>query len=432
MRPLHVAITCLLLIAAAHVAPAQEVRTPAATGDTLLMHRDTTVSTGTVPTTLTDSVRAHQGQDSLTLPPATPGNADTAARLQDSIPTPPPADTLVRPADSAMITPRADTLTVIAVGDIMLGSDFPPKVLLPPSNNAYALLAPAVPIFQRGHVVFGNLEGAFLDGGKPYKSCSNPDKCYRFRMPTHLAPALKQAGFNAISLANNHVGDFGPPAQQCTMRLLDSMGIAHAGLLAHPVDTLYVQGYKIGLCAFAPNSGTNQLNNYTTLRKTVNDLKAKCDIVIASCHMGAEGATHTHITRAKELYLGENRGNPHEIARVLIDAGADLVLGHGPHVTRAIDLYQGRFIVYSMGNFCTYGGINLLGPGGLAPIMEIRIDGTGKFISATIHSTRQQGRGGVQLDPNRAVLREIRKLTAQDLPQAPIHIDEEGLVTPKM
>ena len=115
MRPLHVAITCLLLIAAAHVAPAQGVRTPAATGDTLLMHRDTTVSTGTVLTTLADSVRAHQGQDALTLPPTTPGNADTAARLQDSIPTPPPADTLARPADSAMVTLRADTVTVIAV-----------------------------------------------------------------------------------------------------------------------------------------------------------------------------------------------------------------------------------------------------------------------------------------------------------------------------
>jgi len=222
------------------------------------------------------------------------------------------------------------------------------------------------------------------------------------------------------------VGDFGEAARRCTGRLLDSLGIARAGLLAHPVDTIWVKGVKIGLCAFAPNSGCCQLNDYAGLRRIVAGLKAKCQLVIASCHMGGEGSAQTHITKQREIFLGENRGNPYEIARVLIDAGADVVIGHGPHVTRAVDIYKGRLIAYSLGNFCTYGGFNLRGVCGISPVLEVRVGPSGQFLGGRLHATRQEGRGGVRLDAAGTVIAEIRRLMAHDIPETQLVVHEDG------
>lgn len=328
-------------------------------------------------------------------------------------------------------TLTADTLTLVAVGDIMLGTDYPLKSYLPPNDNPDALLSPVAPYIQEADIAFGNLEGAFLDGGKPAKSCRDLSRCYLFRMPTRYAGALQRAGFDILSLANNHVGDFGTPAQNKTRALLDSLGIRHAGLLAHPTDTLTVKGVKIGFCAFAPNSGTCQLNDYKLLTRTVQDLKKDCAIVIASCHMGAEGASHTHVTKKKETFLGENRGNVYEIARVLIDAGADLVLGHGPHVTRALDLYKERFIVYSMGNFCTYGRFSLSGVSGIAPLLQLRITSSGEFVDGNVIATKQISPGGTMLDPSQRVVNELIKLMQTDLPNTPLKLESSGRILRK-
>ena len=328
-------------------------------------------------------------------------------------------------------TLTADTLTLVAVGDIMLGTDYPLKSYLPPNDNPDALLSPVAPYIQEADIAFGNLEGAFLDGGKPAKSCRDLSRCYLFRMPTRYAGALQRAGFDILSLANNHVGDFGTPAQNKTRALLDSLGIRHAGLLAHPTDTLTVKGVKIGFCAFAPNSGTCQLNDYNLLTRTVQNLKKNCAIVIASCHMGAEGASHTHVTKKKETFLGENRGNVYEIARILIDAGADLVLGHGPHVTRALDLYKERFIVYSMGNFCTYGRFSLSGVSGIAPLLQLRITSSGEFVDGNVIATKQISPGGTMLDPSQRVVNELIKLMQTDLPNTPLKLESSGRILRK-
>ena len=221
------------------------------------------------------------------------------------------------------------------------------------------------------------------------------------------------------------------PAQTRTRALLDSLGIRHAGLLAHPTDTLTVEGLRIGFCAFAPNNGTCQLNDYELLRRTVHQLKKENDIVIASCHMGAEGAKHTHVTKQKELFLGENRGNVYEIARVLIDAGADLVLGHGPHVTRAIDIYKRRFIVYSMGNFCTYGRFSLSGVSGLAPLLQLKVTRDGRFVGGRVIATKQISPGGTLLDSDGRVIEEMRRLIASDIPSAEIELSTDGEIRVK-
>lgn len=346
--------------------------------------------------------------------------------VQDSVVTP----QIIQPISVDSL--YADTLTIAAVGDIMLGTDFPSKSSLPPKDDPDALLAPVATYLQQADIAFGNLEGAFLDGGQPAKFCRDLSSCYLFRMPTRYAPALKRAGFDLLSMANNHVGDFGEPARKKTRQLLDSLGIRNAGLVVHPTDTLTVKGIKIGFCAFAPNSGTCALNDYELLRRTVKKLKETNDIVIASCHMGGEGASRTHVTKQKEIFLGENRGDVYEIARVLIDAGADLVLGHGPHVTRAIDIYKERFIVYSMGNFCTYGRFSLSGVSGIAPLLQIRILADGRFVDGQVIATKQIAPGGTLLDPTNRVINEMCKLIQTDLPETRISLSDEGKISLKI
>lgn len=202
--------------------------------------------------------------------------------------------------------------------------------------------------------------------------------------------------------------------------------IAFAGLTSVPMDTFSIQGIKYGFCAFSPNTGTMKINDYKVVKSIIQNLDSISDIVIVSFHGGAEGSKYRHITKKTEFIFGENRGNPYEFARMCIDAGADIIFGHGPHVTRAIDCYKNRFIAYSMGNFATYGRFNLRGVNGLAPIIEIKVDKNGEFKNGKIISTKQLGEGGPVLDKDQKVLQEIIELTASDLPESPILIDSEG------
>lgn len=324
--------------------------------------------------------------------------------------------------------PDTTLLSIIGVGDIMLGTDYPSVKFLPPNNNCKPLLEPAIHILRNADVTFGNLEGSFLDKGQVAKRCNDSTKCYAFKMPSKFIHCLTNAGFDVVSLANNHVGDFGDAGRRNTRKLLDSVGINYGGLLTHPTSSFVRNGIRFGFCAFAPNSGTCSLNDIERAKEIVTSLKSQNDIVIVSFHGGAEGASHRNVTRKTETFYGENRGNVYEFARHVIDAGADVVFGHGPHVTRAIDLYKGRFIAYSLGNFCTYARFNLKGPNGFAPIVKLYVDKNGKFVKGEIFSIVQLGEGGVSLDDSNQALKEIQRLTKIDFPEVNLNILDNGEV----
>lgn len=316
-------------------------------------------------------------------------------------------------------------IKLIGVGDIMLGTNFPNAGYLPP-NDGKDMLAAVKGILQTGDITFGNLEGVLLTDDGPVKKCSDPSVCYAFKTPDHYINYFLEAGFNLLSVANNHVNDFGEVGVRNTLRVLQEAGIPHAGLKSVPYTTFEKEGVKFGFAAFAPNSGTIPLNDYANAKKIIAHLDSISDLVIVSFHGGAEGAAMRHITRKTETFLGENRGNPYEFARMVIDAGADVVLGHGPHVTRALDTYKNRLIVYSMGNFATYGRFNLSGPNGISPIIEVEMTKNGEFIRGKIHSTMQVGKGIPALDESQRVLKEIQQLTAQDIPESILEINEDG------
>ena len=323
-----------------------------------------------------------------------------------------------------------DTIQVVAVGDIMMGTIFPNREFLPPNNDCSRSFSMVKQYFADADIVFGNLEGVFIDSNTNAKSCRNPENCYTFGMPTKYVQCLVDAGFNIMSLANNHMGDYGETGRKSTMETLKNAGIYYAGLLSCPTTEFVLDDVKYGFCAFAPNMGTIDVKNIPAAMEIVRGLKERCDIVIVSFHAGAEGRTYQHVTRQTETYLGENRGNVYEFAHKMIDAGADILLGHGPHVTRAVEIYKDRFIAYSMGNFSTFSRVNVQGVNGVAPIFRIFTTREGKFIKAHITPTWQPEHDRTpRLDPANRVISVIQNLTKTDFPESKIQISDDGWIT---
>jgi hypothetical protein len=250
-------------------------------------------------------------------------------------------------------------------------------------------------------------------------------------MPEKYVSALTASGFNILSLANNHFGDFGLPSRIRTREILDSVGIKYAGLIEHPWSVFRKDSLLYGFCAFAPNAGTVNINDIEEAGKIVKMLADTCNIVIVSFHGGAEGADFQNVPKTDEIFHGEDRGDVYKFAHTMIDNGADVVFGQGPHVSRSIEVYKDRFISYSLGNFCTYGRFNLAGPNGLAPIVKINVDTTGRFLSGRIIPAYQPWPGGVMYDDNKRVINKIRDLTAEDFPDAVITISDNGKITYK-
>lgn len=324
-------------------------------------------------------------------------------------------------------TKTNDTLTFIGVGDMMLGTNYPSADFLPPENGKN-LMSSVNHILKDANITFGNLEGVVLNEGGTVKKCSNPKLCYAFRMPEKLLDNLLTAGFDVMSIANNHVGDFGVEGRKNTIKALQNINMPAAGLESVPSVIFEKDGVRYGFVGFAPNSGTMDIRNLPAAKKLVSELAEKCDIVIVSFHGGAEGTGHQHITKKDEPFHGENRGNVHAFAHTVIDAGADVVFGHGPHVTRAVEVYKDRFIAYSLGNFCTYARFNLRGVSGVAPIIKIATNKEGKFLNGQITPIIQLGEGGVSLDENKTAIRLIQQLTKTDFPNAIINISDEGKI----
>ncbi|MFN0278318.1 MAG: CapA family protein [Pyrinomonadaceae bacterium] len=330
-------------------------------------------------------------------------------------------------------TPKTNVpITIAAVGDIMLGSPFPNDTRMPPNDGA-DLLKGVTPILSAADIAFGNLEGPMVDSGTSAKCSPGSTKCFAFRVPTRYGKYLKDAGFDVMSLANNHAGDFGDAGRTSTRKVLDELGIKHAGSDRETFSTVYFEakGRKVAVIGFAHNKLTPNVNDLAFARQLVTAATKKADLVIVSFHGGAEGTDRQHVPNQTEIYVGETRGNLPLFAHTVIDAGADLVLGHGPHVLRGMEIYKDRLIAYSLGNFCTYGWFKLEAETALTAILEARLAPDGKFVGGRIHNGRQQGRGIPVLDNTGDSIRKIRELSLADFGTNAPKIDDNGSIMPK-
>ena len=320
----------------------------------------------------------------------------------------------------------SDTLTIAMTGDIMMGTTFPATSL--PANNGSDLFKDTKAILQTAYIAVGNLEGTLCDGGTSTKG-TGPNS-YAFRTPTSYAPLLKDAGYDFLSMANNHANDFGDIGIESTERCLQEQGIKYAGISGH-VESAVInrKGLRIGFCAFGHNSYTLKHTDLTLVKRILDELKKKSDIIVVSFHGGAEGRTKSHLPYGTETFLGENRGSLREMAHFCVDNGADVVYGHGPHVVRAVEVYNGRFIAYSLGNFCTPYGMSLTGISAYAPVIRITIDDHGMFQKGEIHSFQQIKGVGPLLDKQGDVAHQIKLLSEEDFPHNGACIDNKGNIT---
>ena len=315
----------------------------------------------------------------------------------------------------------AGVVTIAAVGDIVMGST--PN--LPPAGGRSFF--DGVETDLAGDVVLGNLEGTLSTGGSS-KCGAGSANCYAFQTPPSYAAWLRKAGFTVMNLANNHAFDYGPSGQAQTLAALARQRLAHTG---RPGEITYQQvgEIRVAVVGFAPYPWAQQLKDIPAARRLVKTAAAEADVVIVTMHAGAEGTDHTHVRAGTEMYLGENRGNVVAFSHAVVDAGADVVIGHGPHVLRGMEWYRGRLIAYSLGNFAGYKVFALGGPLSLSGILRVTLRGDGGFDSGTLVPTRLVGAGVPALDPAESAHGIVRTLSKADFGARAVKVSANGSLT---
>ena len=328
---------------------------------------------------------------------------------------------------------RPNEIKVMMMGDIMPGTQHPFN-----NSNAYltnddgkSLFNSVIPIIKEGDFIVGNLEGTFVDRSSSNDKHVNPSSQYVFMIPTRYAKLFKDAGFTALSVINNHANDIKNLGIESTRKTLKEIGMPYSGFKADGGYTIIDKdSVRYALCAFATSANGNHIDDIENSKKIVAEAKTKADIVIVSFHGGNEGKNARHVPKKREFFRsGASRGDVYKFARACVDAGADIVFGHSPHVCRAMEIYNGHIIAYSLGNFCTPYRMNVSGISGYAPLLEVTVDSEGKFVKGKIHSFRQAKGRGPALDPTNAAAKEIRALSKEDMPQSYPQISDNGEIS---
>lgn len=343
------------------------------------------------------------------------GGGNPAGDWQPALsPTPEPAPT----------TPTAvPALSMSATGDIIIGD----AGALPAADGAgfFDRVAEAL----AADLVMGNLEQPLTDDTGFRKCGEGSTGCHAFRAPPGYAAHLRDAGFRLLNLANNHGNDYGPQGHANTQAALSDHGLAHTGD-RDQITVVEAAGSSVAVVGFSAYSWTNDLNDLSQASDVVSRAAGQADLVVVQVHLGAEGADQSRVPTGPETFFGENRGDPRAFARAVIDAGADLVVGHGPHVLRGLEFYQGRLIAYSLGNFAGGGGtLNASGPLGLGAVLKVTLTPAGEFTGGQLISTHMYDAGVPAVDPEQRSLALVREVTGLDFPDTGARLGPDGEIT---
>jgi len=308
---------------------------------------------------------------------------------------------------SPSFAPTRETITIKAVGDIVLGTTWPEDRI--PADVEPRFFAGVAKQLSGGDIVFGNLEGALTDGGETKKDPSRGTQ-YAFRMPTRYAGILRDAGFNVLGLANNHSSDFGPEGLEDTLSAIESQGMLAVGM-QNEIVYQEIRGIRIAWIGFSYLGLHNSIHDLNALVRLVARAKQSARLVIVTFHGGAEGSDALRVRDEQEKYLGENRGNLVRFARTAVESGADLVLGHGPHVLRGVECYWQKLIVYSLGNFVGYQAFSIKRAAAISAILDITLDEDGWLRRVEFHPVRFTGEHLPEIDPRRRALYLLNDLS---------------------
>ncbi|MFF7354601.1 CapA family protein [Streptomyces filipinensis] len=324
-------------------------------------------------------------------------------------------------ASGAPAAPRPmGNVRIAAVGDIVMGS-LPDD--LPPDGGA-SFFDPVRDLLA-GDVVLGNLEGTLTTGGS--SKCDDIDgpNCFAFRAPPSYSRWLKEAGFTAMNMANNHVDDFGAEGRRDTFAALRSMNLQFTGRLGQ-ITIQRTHGIRVALIGFAPDQGANDLTDIPAAQRLTARAAKMADLVIVTMHAGAEGSDRTHVEPGTEYFLGENRGDSYRFSRAVIDAGADLVVGSGPHVMRGMEFYKGRLIAYSLGNFTGYKVLGLGGTLSTSGVLQVTLRADGTYVSGRLRPTQIVEPGTPE--PGGEAIDLVSSMSEEDFGPHAAHISPDGTI----
>jgi poly-gamma-glutamate capsule biosynthesis protein CapA/YwtB (metallophosphatase superfamily) len=317
-------------------------------------------------------------------------------------------------------------ITIKGVGDIVAGTNFP-DYRLPKNPN---LLFPQAVRDQlkNSDILFGNYESTLTN--YPYSTKDTTRGIvFAFRSPPEYAKLFPQVGFDVMSVANNHAMDFGQVGFKDTVNNLNAAGVKTVGAKNQILYTK-VKNIPVAWIGFCFYSYCNTVQDIEKAKALVKQAKQKAKIVIISMHVGAEGSDALHVPNQTEYFYGENRGNSILFARSMVDAGADLILGHGPHVPRAMEVYKGKLIAYSLGNFLGYKTFSTTGEKGNSLILDAKLNQDGDFISGKITSIQLDKTGIPQVDKSGQTINLVRSLTKRSFPNTKISISRKGDINP--
>ncbi len=303
---------------------------------------------------------------------------------------------------------KPKVITIGWAGDTTPGSKYGN-----PPNSGQALFANVRTQLSAPDLMMVNLEGTYSTATTDKSYGSNSANVYCFQAPPSYAKALTWAGIDMVSVANNHSHDYLEVGLQQTQDALEAVGVEYTGL-PKQFTIVDVKGVSVAAIGFSPYPWNNDVNNLTTATKLVRQADEKADLVVVLFHGGAEGADLVHTPNGTEYAFGENRGNLRAFAHACIDAGADLVLGSGPHVIRGIERYKHRLVAYSLGNF---GGWDNFGTGGnlsLSGLLTVKIDSTGAIRGGRWLSLYLAEPGVPTVDGNNSAANLVRQLSAAD------------------
>ena len=330
---------------------------------------------------------------------------------------------------------------VCAGGDVMLGSNLDsawtaraarrlghPVEWLP---DAGRLIAPLRSLVADADLVLLNVEGAIGEGPAPRKCRPGSTACYAFRQPPSAARALRDLAPTAEvigNLANNHALDAGYEGLRATRSHLGAAGVHVTGLDTLPSLVMTAAGDTVAFLGFSTAQAGPDPRRLDAVARHVTRAKAMTPRVVLTMHMGAEGRTAQRTRDTTEIFLGEDRGNVVAFARAAVQAGASLVLGHGPHVMRAAEWSGDALIFYSLGNLLTYGPFSLAEPLNRGAIACAVLDGEGRVTSAGLRSTWQVPPGLVRPDPTGRAAWLVDSLSRLDFPETGARLISEAII----
>jgi hypothetical protein len=308
---------------------------------------------------------------------------------------------------SSTTAPRdlGNPITFTAVGDTELGK----AGQLPPDPDTYL---EGVKAAMAAPIVFGNLEGTLTDATGS-KCGPGSTACFAFRVPPSYAAVMRRAGFTVLNSANNHSHDYGDQGVADTKAALAAAGIAQTGLVGQ-IATVVDGTTKVAFVGFAPYNNTNSMLDLASAARLIGVASQEADVVVVYMHDGAEGADASHVTGREESYVGEDRGNAQVFARAAVDAGADAVIGSGPHVLRGIEWYHGHLIVYSLGNFANFHNFQAAPSQGQSAILRMSLDANGQWVNGSITSVLLNAEGRPAIDSSGGAARTMNALSAAD------------------